>query len=328
MSTIRDKLILGLSCLFSAVFLSLVAPVGAFAAGYPEKPVTIVVPYPAGGVMDLTARALADGLTKHWHVPVIVINRTGAGATIGGNAVATAAPDGYTLGFFPTAAASPEVFRFRYSAPYSTTDLRAIASVAHAAMSFAVRADSPLKSMKDVIELARKSGGLLIGTPGSQTLPSMIMVLMSKKEGVKLEDVPYAGDATTLPALLGGHIQVGAIDYSAMRPSVEAGKIRVLAVCAEKRLDLAPDIPTVIELGYEMPYDSSLGLFGPKGLPEGLVKEIQDLVGTITKEPQFIDRMRDMSIQVAFRDAATYQKVVFRDRDNLENFFRQQGLYK
>src|ERR1019366_10805742 len=179
MRAIRDELIFGLTCLISALALSVLAPADAHAAGYPERTVTIVVPYPAGGVMDLTARALADGLTKHWQVPVVVINRTGAGATIGGNAVATAAPDGYTLGFLPVAAAIPEVFRFAYSAPYSSSDIKGIANIAATAMSFAVPADSPLKSMKDVIALARKQRGLLIGTPGQQTLPSMIMVLMS-----------------------------------------------------------------------------------------------------------------------------------------------------
>jgi tripartite-type tricarboxylate transporter receptor subunit TctC len=287
-----------------------------------------VVPYPAGGVTDLTARALADSMSRHMSQPVMIVNRPGAGATIGGNAVATAAPDGYVLGFFPLAAAIPEVFKFVYDSPYSSTDLRAIASVAATAMSFAVKADSPLQSMKDVVDLARKSGGLLIGTPGKQTLPSMIMIKIAAKESVKMDDVAFGGDSKTLPALLGGHVLVGAIDYAALRSSVDAKKIRVLAVCAENRVDFAPDVPTVVELGYELPYVSSLGLFGPKGLPEGMVKELQDLVSKITKEPQFISRMRDMSIQTSFKDAATYQTAVFRDRDNLMSFFKQQGLLK
>ena len=297
-------------------------------AQYPEKPITLVVPYPAGGVTDLTARALADSMSKHFPQPVVVVNKPGAGATIGGGAVASAAPDGYTLGFFPLAAAVPEVFRFRYTAPYTTTDLRAIASVAATAMSFAVKSDSPLQSMKDVVELARKNNGLLIGTPGPQTLPSMIMVQMSKKEGVKLEDAAFGGDAKTLPALLGGHVQVGAIDYSALRSSVEAGKLRVLAVCTENRVDFLPNVPTVKELGYPLPYVSSLGLFGPKALPADLVKKLEDLVAKVTKEPEFIARMKGLTIQTSFKDSATYQQAVLRDRDNLETFFREQGLYK
>ena len=310
------------------ILLCAIAAPDVRAQAYPDKPVSIVVPYPAGGVMDLTARALADGLTRHLNQPVVVVNRSGAGATIGGGAVASAAPDGYTLGFFPIAAAAPEVFRFAYTAPYTSNDLKAVAAVASTALSFAVRADSPLKSMKDVIELARKNGGLLIGTPGKQTLPSMIMVKMSKKENVKLEDAAFGGDAKTLPALLGGHVEVGAIDFAALKASVEAGKLRLLAVCAENRLDAAPDVPTVIELGYEMPYVSSLGLFVPKGTSEELVRRLEDLVSRVTREPQFAGRMKEMSIQVAFKDAASFRRAVIRDRDNLEMFFREQGLLK
>ncbi|OGA35121.1 MAG: hypothetical protein A3G80_12975 [Betaproteobacteria bacterium RIFCSPLOWO2_12_FULL_62_13b] len=297
-------------------------------AEYPEKPISLVIPYPAGGVTDIVARALADGMTRHLGRPVVPVNRPGAGATIGGNVVASAAPDGYTLGFFPTAAASPEVFRFQYSSPYSTTDLKAISSVAGTAMSFAVRADSPLKSMKDVVELARRKNGLLIGTPGRQTLPSMIMVLMGKKEGVKLEDAAFGGDAKTLPALLGGHVEVAAIDYSAMRPSVEAGKIRVLAVSTPSRVDFLPNVPTVLELGYPLPYVSALGLFGPKALAADVVNKLDAVVARISKEPQFVERMRTMTVQPLYMDTPRYQKVVLENRDNLETFFREQGLYK
>jgi len=318
MKTFRGALLFGLGWLCAGLAL----------AQYPDKPITLVVPYPAGGVTDLTARALADSMSKHLPQPVIVLNKPGAGATIGGGAVASAAPDGYTLGFFPLAAAVPEVFRFRYTAPYTTTDLKPIASVAATAMSFAVKAESPLQSMKDVVELARKNNGLLIGTPGPQTLPSMFMVQLSKKEGVKLEDAAFGGDAKTLPALLGGHIQVGAIDYSALRASVEAGKLRVLAVCTENRVDFLPNVPTVQELGYPLPYVSSLGLFGPKALPAELVKKLEELVAKVTKEPEFIDKMKGLTIQTSFKDSAAYQQAVLRDRDNLETFFREQGMYK
>lgn len=312
----------------AALLLAAMLPLGSLAAGYPEKSITIVVPYPAGGVTDLMARALADSLAVHVSQPVVVLNKSGAGATIGGNAVATADPDGYTLGFFPVAAAVPEVFRFAYSAPYSSRDLKPISAVAATAMSFAVKSDSPIRSMKDIVDLARRSGGLLIGTPGKQTLPSMIMAKMAAKEGVKLEDAPFGGDAKTLPALLGGHVQVGAIDFAALKASVEAGKIRVLAVCTEKRIDLAPDIPTVLELGYELPYVSSLGLFGPKDLPESVARRLDELVSKIVAEPKFAGRAKEMSIQVAYKDSASYRPALARDRDNLEAFFTQQGMYK
>lgn len=315
------------SWLASAIVFA-VLPLQSIAAGYPEKPITIIVPYPPGGVTDLAARAVAASMSEQLSQPVVVMNKTGAGATIGGNAVASAEPDGYTIGFFPIAASIPEVFRFVYTAPYKSTDLAVISGVAATAMSFAVPADSPLKSMKDVIELARKNNGLLIGTPGKQTLPSMIMVEMAAKEGVVLEDVPFGGDSKTLPALVGGHVPVGAIDFAALKPYVESGKLRVLAVCTESRIDLAPDVPTVTELGYALPYVSSFGMFGPKAMPKEIVTKLDDVISKVTKDPKFIERMRGMSIQVAYKDTATYHQAVVRDRDNLEAFFTRQGLYK
>jgi len=323
-STSENKLLVSLVGLFFAALLSGIFAVDSRAAGYPERPITVIMPYPPGGVTDSTARALAEGLSHHLKQPVVVMNRPGAGGTIGANAVATAAPDGYTLGFFPMMAAAPEAFRFGYEARYSSTDFRAIASVAATAMSFVVKFDSPLQSMKEVVELARKSGGLPIGVTDKQNLPSMILIKIAAREGVKLELVPYGGDSKTLPALLGGHVPVAAIDYSVVRGLVDAKKVRLLAVCTENRLNLAPDVPTVGELGYELPYRSVVGLFGPKGLPDDMVKILQDLVGTITKESRFIDRMKQLSIQPAFKDAATYQQSLFRDRDNLREFFRRQ----
>lgn len=305
-----------------------VFPLQAMAAGYPEKPITIIVPYPPGGVTDLAARAVAVGLGEELSQSVVVMNKSGAGATIGGNAVASAAPDGYTIGFFPIAASIPEVFRFVYTAPYKSTDLAVISGVAATAMSFAVQADSPLKSMKDVVELARKNKGLLIGTPGKQTLPSMIMVEISAKEGVSLEDVPFGGDSKTVPALVGGHVPVGAADFAALKAYVDSGRLRLLAVCTESRIDLAPDVPTVTELGYKLPYVSSFGMFGPKGMPKEIVQKLDAVIAKVAKDPKFIDRMRSIAIQVAYKDTATYQQAVVRDRANLEAFFTQQGLYK
>ena len=138
----------------------------------------------------------------------------------------------------------------------------------------------------------------------------------------------FGGDAKTLPALLGGHVEVGAIDFAALKASVEAGKLRLLAVCAENRLDAAPHVPTVTELGYDMPYVSSLGLFVPKATSEDLVRRLEDMVSRVTREAQFVTRMKEMSIQIAYKDAASFRKAVIRDRDNLEVFFREEGLLK
>lgn len=298
------------------------------ASTYPEQAITIIVPYPAGGVTDLSARALAEALEKPMKQPVVVVNKPGGRATIGGNAVVTANPDGYTLGFFPIATALPEVYTYFFEAPYTSQDFKPISCVAATAMSIVVRSDSPLKSIKDLVEYARKNPGLKIGTPGKQTLPYMVLVDIAKKEKVNFVDVPLGGDAKTTPALLGGHVPVAAIDYSAIKSHVEADKLRVLAICTPKRVDFAPKIPCMGELGYELAYFSVLGLFGQKNLPEAVVKKLDDEVGKIVKDPAFKQKMLNMSIQTYYEDHSTYSKSLAGYKKTMAAFFKEQGLVK
>ena len=321
----RRRRVLELGC---AALFAVGAPALAAGAAYPVRPISLVVPYNAGGVTDLAARALAEGMSRHLPQPVVVVNKPGASGALGGATVATADPDGYTLGFFPLGAALPEVFRFAYSAAYKSTDLKPISSAAGTTMVFAVAASSPFKSMHDVVQAAREKQGLIIGTSGSFTLPSMIMTMMASKEGVKLENVAFGSDNKTLPALLGGHVEVAAIDYSVLKGFIEAGKVRALATCTEQRTEYLPDVPTVRELGYELPYVSALGLFGPPGLPADVVERLDGLVAKVTGEAAFQQRMRELNILTLYKDAATYAESLVRDHHNLERFFTAQGAYR
>lgn len=298
------------------------------ASSYPDRAITIIVPYPAGGVTDLAARALADSMEKQLKQPVVVVNKTGGRATIGGQSVVTAKPDGYTLGYFPIATCLPEVFTYFFDAPYSSKDLRPIACSAVGALSITVRGDSPLHSIKDLVEFARKNPGLKIGSPGKQTLPYMAMQGVAKKEKVTITDVPFSGDATTIPALLGGHVPVAAIDYSAMKSLVDAKKLRVLATCTGKRLDFAPTIPTLEELGYRLAYYSDLGLFGPKTLPEDVVKKLDETVAKVFKEQDFLAKMKNLCIQAHYEDNGSYAKSLARFKETMTAFFKEEGLVK
>jgi len=331
MKTASYRMFVGLCCLFIVFFM--IGPfwgeLHAAASTYPDRAITVVVPYSAGGVTDLAARAIAEAMEKSLKQPVVVINKTGGRATVGGYAVVTAKPDGYTLGFLPIAACLPEVFSYFFEAPYSSKDLKPISSVASAALSFAVKADSPLNSMKDVVEFARKNNGVKVGTPGKQTGPYMVMVQMARKEKVTVVDVPFGGDAETLPGILGGHVPVGGIDYSAIKSLVDAKKLRVLAVCTEKRVDFAPNVPTVVELGYELPYVSLLGLFGPKEMPDELVRKIDEVVRKISGEEAFRTKLRDsICIQPTYQETVTYQKSLIKYKGSIHAFFKQEGLVK
>jgi len=325
------RMFVGVFCLFVSITLitSLCTDLHA-ASAYPERAITVIVPYAAGGVTDLAARAISEAIEKILKQPVVVVNKPGGRATVGGYAVVTAKPDGYTLGFLPIASCLPEVFSYFFDAPYTSADFKPISGVASAAMSFAVKADAPWNSFKELVEYAKKNPGLKVGTPGRQTGPYMVMVQVNKKDKVNLVDVPFGGgDAETTPALLGGHIPVGAIDYSAIKSLVDAKKLKVLAVCTNKRVDFAPNVPTVVELGYELPYVSILGLFGPKETPDEIVKKIDDAVSMASQDQAFKTRLRDsICIQPTYEDIATYRKSLVRYKASMSAFFKEEGLVK
>ena len=331
MKTASYRMFVGWCCLFIAFFMiGSLCPVLYAASAYPDKAITVVVPYGAGGVTDLAARAISEALEKALKQPVVVVNKIGGRATVGGYAVVTAKPDGYTLGFLPIATCLPEVFSYFFEAPYSSGDLKPISGVASAGLTFAVKAEAPWNSFKEVVEFARKNPGVKVGIPGKQTGPYMVMVQVNKKEKVTLVDVPFAGgDAETTPALLGGHVSVAAIDYSAIKSLVDAKKLRPLAVCANKRLDFAPNVPTVIELGYELPYVSILGLFGPKEMPDEFVKKIDEAVGKASQEQSFVTKLRDsICIQPTYEDTSTYRKSLARYKASMSSFFKEEGMVK
>jgi len=322
---------LGLCCLFIVFsMIGSLCPALHAASAYPDRAITVVVPYAAGGVTDLAARAISEALEKALKQPVVVVNKIGGRATVGGYAVVTAKPDGYTLGFLPIATCLPEVFSYFFEAPYSSQDLKPISGVASAALTFAVKAEAPWNSFKDVVEFARKNPGVKVGIPGKQTGPYMVMVQVNKKEKAALVDVPFAGgDAETTPALLGGHVSAAAIDYSAIKSLVDAKKLKPLAVCANKRLDFAPNVPTVIELGYELPYVSILGLFGPKEMPDEFVKKIDEAVGKASQEQSFLTKLRDsICIQPTYEGTSTYRKSLARYKASMSSFFKEEGMVK
>ncbi|MDB5798492.1 MAG: tripartite tricarboxylate transporter family receptor [Paucimonas sp.] len=323
----KRKPLLRRACGLLAV-LSVVVAGAAQATSFPERPITIIVPFGAGGIVDVSARVLAEGMSAQLKQPVLVVNRTGAGGTIAGNAVATAKPDGYTLGFLTMSGGAPEPFRFVYPAPYTSNDLRPIAQVSVASTVLAVLADSPYKSIKDLADHARKTGVLQVATPGKQTLASMVLRRIAVKENVKIDDIPYPGDAGMVPALMSGVVAAAAPDISSLQGFVKTGRVRVLASFTEQRLEGFPNIPTAIELGYEMPYISALGLLGQKALPEEIVKKLESTVAAVMKEPRYLEKMRAISIQHSFLDNVAYKKVLERDRENVEAFFKEQGFLK
>ncbi len=318
----------GVALAFATIVLTLSVGIQGVRAEYPERAITFVIPYPPGGVTDLGARALAEAMERQLGKPVVAVNKAGGATTIGGAAVASAKPDGYTLGFFPSSASIPETYTYFYQAPYSSKDLRPVAKVGVPVLTFAVKGDSPMNTMKDLVEYARKNPGAKIGIHGKSTLGFLAMRAIAKAENVNMVDVPFDGDTKIVPAILGGHVPAGTPAYPAVKALLDAKQLKVLALLLEKRADFAPTVPTVVELGYNFPGGSYLGLFAPRATPDDIVKKLNDVVGKITQDAEFRAKIHNMGTQVVFLDSKAFEKSINGYKEALQVFFKEEGLVK
>jgi tripartite-type tricarboxylate transporter receptor subunit TctC len=315
--------------LLAAAFSFALATGGqAIAAEYPDRAITLVIPYPPGGVTDLGARALAEAMERHLGNPVVAVNKAGGATTIGGAAVAGAKPDGYTLGFFPSSASIPETYTYFYQAPYSSKDLRPVAKVGIPVLTIAVKGDSPMNSVKDLAEYARKNPGAKIGIHGKSTLGFLAMRAIAKAENVNMIDVPFDGDTKIVPAILGGHVPAGTPAFPAVKALLDAKQLKVFALLLEKRADFAPGVPTIVELGYNFPGGSYLGIFAPKATPDDIVKKLNDVVAKIAQDADFRAKIHNMGTQVLFENTQAFEKSINQYKESLQVFFKEEGLVK
>lgn len=312
----------------AALFLAASFTGLAAAAEWPSRPVTMIVPVPPGGSTDMGARLLAQYLEKELKQPFAVVNKTGAAGTVGGYAVASAKPDGYTLGYLAGTGACPEPYTYFFSAPYTSNDIRPIARVHVPIITVAVNGDAPWNTLKDLVEHAKKNPGMKFGHLGKSTTQYVVMTTVVKGAGLKMVDVPYDGDATMIPAILGGHIPVGTPVLYVIKSLIDAKKIKVLAVALDKRAASAPNIPTLAEQGYKTPYGAFLGLYGPKNLPDDIAKKINDAVAKTAADKEFLAKNDAMDMPVVYQGGAEFQKFFAQYKINVQNFLTEQGLIK
>lgn len=230
---------------------------------YPARPITLIVPFPAGGPTDRHMRTLADIAGKQLGQPIIVENKPGAGGTLGPGAMArTAKPDGYTITQFPMSML--RMAHMQKTAWNPITDFTYIIGVSGYTFGFTVRSDSPYKSFNEYIAAARKSPGKIeYGSTGIGSSPHLLMEELAENAKVTLNHVPFKGNADLQQALLGGHVAAQS-DASGWDTYVNGGQMRLLMTFGEKRTQRWPDVPTAKELGYGVVSTSPYGLAGPK----------------------------------------------------------------
>ncbi len=281
-------------------------PMAALAQAFPNKPIKLVIAFPAGGPTDITMRALADGASRALGQPVIVENKPGAGSTLPTQALQTSPADGYTLAQIPLG-----VFRLPYTTKLTwdpVKDINYVLNVTGYAFGLVVPADSPIKSWTHFVGYAKANPGkLTYGSTGTMTSPHLTMEQAAQKAGLQVTHVPYKGSADLMQALLGGHIMAAA-DSTGFAPHVESGKLRVLNTWGDKRLDKFPDAPTLKELGLDIVQNSPFGIGAPRDTPPAVVKRLHDAFKQAMEQPAYVDALKRYDMVPMYMSSAQYKK--------------------
>lgn len=295
---------------------------------FPDRPITIVAPFPPGGVADLTARPVAASMEKILKNPVVVVNKTGAAGAVGMSFVANSKPDGYTLLMaLSSISIIPEADKlFDRKPAYTVDQLVPLALFSADPTILAVGANHPWKSAKDLVSDAKKRpGAISYSSSGIYGTLHMAMEMFSHAAGIKLNHVPYGGAGPALTAVLGGHQDMLASGPAVLIPHVKAGKLRALAGWGAKRVAAMPDVPTFKELGYDIEFYIWAGAFAPKGTPEPIMKKLRETMKQVVQEAEFKDAMAKLETPIAYMDAPEFQKFYERDAKMLAEATRRIG---
>ncbi|MEP7261695.1 MAG: tripartite tricarboxylate transporter substrate binding protein [Usitatibacter sp.] len=308
-------------------FGALLAPTTASAQAYPHKTVTIVVPFPPGGATDVIARITADYLGKATKQTFVVVNVAGASGSIGHEQVARAAPDGYTL-IVGTASTMPGNAAYNNLKWDPIKDFTPIGLLSTESMSVIVHPSVPVKSVQELIDLAKREPGKLnMASFGNGSISHLAGELFKTMAGVDMVHVPYQGSGPALTAMIGGHVQVMFHTLSVSLPPTEAGKLRMLAITDTKRKAGLPDMPTVAESG--LPGYSAitwLGLFGPANMPKDVTAFLTAEMKKMVAIPEVRERLLKIQADPADGSAEALSHALSRDLEKWRKTIRDAGI--
>lgn len=280
--------------LFAVAALSLTAA-SAHAQSFPTKPVRILVPYAAGGAVDVLARTLGQSLSKTWGQQPVVENRPGAGGIIASQALTQSAPDGTTL--ILVASGHPLNQFFYPKLPYDTfKDFTAISEIAYSPLAIVVSKDSPMKTLGDLLTTARaKPGSLSYGMSGNGTSAHLAGELLNHMAKVKIQSIPYKGGAPALTAVIAGEIPISVNPLPEVVGQLEGNAVRALAVTTAQRSKALPDVPTIAEAGIAG-YEAAVwwGVLGPAGMAPDIVAKIHADLAAALKDPVVLTALEKM----------------------------------
>jgi tripartite-type tricarboxylate transporter receptor subunit TctC len=316
--------------LSSAAGVALWAACGLAAAqaAFPTKPITMVVPFPPGGLADIVARPVAEAMSRDLGQPVVVENKGGAGGGIGMGQVAKAPADGYTiLMALSSYSVLPEADTILGRSPmYSYQALRPIARFTADPTVLAVRADAPWKTVKEFVDFAKANPGkVTYGSSGNYGTMHVPMEILAQNAGIKMTHVPFTGAGPAVVALLGGQIDAVSSGPATVLQHVKAGKLRVLAHWGTARLDALPDVPTLKEAGYNADYAQWSGLFIPAGVPEPVAQRLRAAARAAGNDPKVKEVILNAGSPVMFQDTPDFEKYVQSDVQRMSGVVKKMG---
>ena len=297
-------------------------------AQYPDHAITMVVPFPPGGVADTVARPVADAMSRELKQPVVIENKPGAGGGIGMAQVAKAKPNGYAVMMsLASLTVLPEADKILGREPmYQINQLKPIARFTADPTVFAVRAEAPWKTLADFVADAKKNPGkFTYGSSGNYGTMHVPMEMFAGATGVKLVHVPYTGAGPAIVGLLGGQVDALATGPASIVQHVKGGKVRVLAHWGDVRLVALPDVPSLKELGTNVEYAQWSGLFVPASTPDAVIAKLRDAARVAANDPKVKEVLLTAGSPVQYLDMPEFQKYVDTDATKMVDTVKRIG---
>ena len=311
--------------LLSVVLLVLALPA---AAQYPNRNVTMLAGYPAGGLVDIVARMVAESMKPRFAHGLVVVNRPGAAGSVAVGELTRSAPDGYTIILTPHSALviAPQINDLPYKTPDEYDPF--INLVAYYPL-IAVRSESKYQTIQELLTDAKDNPGMIrVGSPGEGTSSHLNLEELMHHAGVKMLHVPYAGWAQSSVSLLGGHIEAVVAQPGELKPMVDGKRVRALVNFTPKRHATFPDVPAAKELGWDVSNGIWYLLMVPKGTPAPVVRYLHDAAKAAIDDPKFRETMNSRGIDVDYRAGDKLRADLWREYNTLTPVLRRTGMMK
>ena len=316
----RRAMLVGLAAMVATVFA-----VPAMAA-YPDKPVTVICPWTAGGGTDVLLRSLSKSAEKYLGQTISVVNQTGGAGAIGHNAIRAARPDGYTVGMitFELNSLPPQGL-----VPFTWKDFDPLMRINSDPAALTVRADAPYSTVRGFMDYAKTHPGeITIGNSAPGSVWHIAAGLAAEKTGVQVKHVPFDGAQPAVTALVGGHIKAVAVSVAEVRGQVQAGNLKILGVMSAERDKIFPDVPTFKEQGVDVQFYTWRGLALPKGVPPAIKAKILDAYKKAFDSQEFKDFAAKASLNLAYQDSADFTKFLDQNYKDVAAVMKSLGLAK